>query len=114
MAYKPETMYITPFRPLYPVADSRVNGVPTKAYEEGPLMFCSFKSFGGTERIEKGLTVVEDTAVVECHYDPSITSGCRIKTLDNNRVYEILGTPEDIGMQHKTLRFKVRRVAGDT
>lgn len=113
MAYKPEAMYITPIRPLYPVADSRVNGVPTTNYNEGPLMFCSFKSFGGTERTEKGLTVVEDTAVIEMHYDPSITSGCRIKTLADNKVYEILGTPEDINMAHKTLRFKIRRVAGD-
>ena len=113
--YKPESFYSTPIRILTPVSGGRVNGIPVKTtYIPSPnVYYCSFKSFGGTERAEGGLTVVEDTAVLEMPYDPSITSGCRIITLDNEKTYEILGTPEDINMAHRTLRFKIRKVAGD-
>lgn len=115
MAYKPEHVYRTPIRILTPVSGGRVNGVPVKTtYNAIPNVFyCSFKSFGGTEKTERGVTVVEDTAVIEMHYDPQVTSGCRVEVLENGLIYEILGTPEDINMAHKTLRFKVRRVAGD-
>lgn len=87
-------------------------GSAKKVYpEEGELLFCSFRSFGGTETQVNGMTVIEDTVVIDTWYRPDITSDCRLRT-ENGNIYEILGTPENMGMSNKYLRFKVRRLGG--
>lgn len=90
-------------------------GVPTKAFpspEAGIRFNGSFKTYGGTERDINGLYSIEDTAVVECWYDPAIKSECRVWVADTGKTYEILNDPEDIGLRHQFMRFKVKRIKG--
>lgn len=92
-----------------------VMGVEKKTFpapKDGVRFNGSFKTYGGTERDVNGLYSIEDTATVECWYDPQITGACRVYVPDNGGTYEILGEPEDISLRHQFMRFKVRRYKG--
>lgn len=88
-----------------------VKGSTKKVYTDVGVMFCSFRTFGGTETTSNGVLTVENTAVIETWYSPEITADCRIVTADGG-IYEILGTPENIEMRFKWLRFKIREIRG--
>lgn len=108
--YRPNTVFNVCASLLVPSVVT-VKGVRKKIYalDEEPVN-CSFKSFGGTEKVVNDLLMVEDTAVLETWYDPRITSDCEIE-IDGKR-YEILGTPENINMRNQFMRLKVRAVKG--
>lgn len=91
-----------------------VLGVATKkGYEEQEQIYkCSFKTYGGTEKLQNDLLVIEDTAVITCWYAPEITSDCRIKRLPDGAEFEILNEPENIEMRNFYMQFKVKRVKG--
>lgn len=107
--YRRATMYNVPATLLVPTTVN-VGGVPRKTYVDGDMIFCSFRTFGGTEGKKNDIITVEDTAVIETWYRPDITSGYAIKV--DGKAYEILGTPENIDMRGQVMRFKVRRIAG--
>ena len=87
-------------------------GSTKKIYPTSPVtIFCSFRTFGGTEKVVNDVVVVEDTATIETWYRPDITADCKIQTIDG-KAYEILGTPENLRMEYKTLIFKIRAVKG--
>ena len=112
-AFKPST-FSTAMILLVPTY-SEVMGVPTKAFpapEDGFRFNGSFKTFGGTERDVNGLYTIEDTAQVECWYDPAITSQCRVYLPETGATYEIINEPEDSSMRHQFMKFKVRRLKG--
>lgn len=89
-------------------------GSTKKVYpNNGELIYCNFKTFGGTETTSNGVLVVEDTAVIETWYRPDIKSDCRLQSIDGTK-YEILGTPENICQQNQYLKFKIRGVKGVT
>jgi hypothetical protein len=90
-----------------------VYGVNKKVYEpvEG-VIFCNFKTKGGTEKTVNDILVIEDTAEVVTWYRPDITSDCRIKRLTDNALFEIINEPENIEMRNQFLKFKVRRIKG--
>ena len=114
MSYKPSTPFNVPLLLLIPT-QSQTLGVVTKAYTDSPsvIIYGSFRTFGGTETQSNGALVVEDTATIETWFDPRITADCRIALADNSSaVYEILGTPEDIGMRHQYMSIRARRVKG--
>lgn len=111
MSYKPYVPFNVPLFLLIPNVET-VKGSPKKVYpSQGIMIFGSFRTFGGTERNENGLLVVEDTAVVETWYRPDIKADCRVRDSDGVE-YEILGTPENIGMRNRFLKFKIRAVKG--
>ena len=92
-----------------------VMGVPTKTFpspDKGVRFNGSFKTYGGTERDVNGLYAIEDTAQVECWYDPQIKSDCRVYVSDTGATYEIINEPEDINLRHQFMTFKVRRYKG--
>ena len=91
-----------------------VKGVLQKTFtKEAEPFFCSFKTFGGTEREVNGIIVVEDTATVETWYDPTITADCHICIDGIEGVeFEILGTPENINLRNQYMKFKVRAIKG--
>ena len=112
MSYRPTEPYCTPvelFNPTYEV----IKGVNKKVYpENGELIFCSFKTYGGTEsNVNDQLTVV-DTANIETWYRPDITSASLIKL--GNKQYEVIGEPENIEQRNQFLKFKVRGIKGGT
>lgn len=87
-------------------------GSSKKIYStEGELIYCNFRTFGGTESKSNGVLVIEDTAVIETWYRPDIKADCRLKSIDGT-VYEILGTPENIYQQNQYLKFKIRTIKG--
>lgn len=107
---KPDLPYDTPvmlFNPTY----SDVKGRTVKEYpESGELVFCKFKTYGGTETTVNGVLTVVDTANIETWYRPDITSASQIRL--GAKVYEVMGEPEDIEQRHQILKFKVRGVKG--
>lgn len=108
----------TPCRLIAPTDTKRVNGVdvnlyPTEAEEAAlPIIFANVKSYGGTERVQNGLLVIEDTIVVTTWYRPDITANCRIRVLPGGALYEIINTPENWEMRNQDAVFKARRVRG--
>lgn len=74
-------------------------------------IFCSFKTFGGTETVNNGVIMVQDTAEIVCWYDPRITASCRIE-LENGALYDIIGEPENLDRANVYLKFKAQRVKG--
>ena len=86
-------------------------GSTKKTYKKIADIFCSYRTFGGTEIVSNGVLSVENTAVIETWYTPEITSNSRLATPDGS-MFEILGTPENINMQFQYMRFKIREVKG--
>lgn len=87
-------------------------GSTKKIYpENGELIYCTFKTFGGTEVTSNGVLSIEDTATIETWYRPDIKADCILKNVEG-KPYEILGTPENINMQNQWLKFKVRAIKG--
>ncbi|MBR6503056.1 MAG: head-tail adaptor protein [Clostridia bacterium] len=108
--FKPATPFNVPGQ-YFKCTETMVKGTLKKVYDEiGTTFYCSFRSFGGTERENNGITVVEDTATIETWYDPNLTTNCKVVIGGVN--YEILGTPENVAMRNKWLRFKVRAIRG--
>ena len=111
MSYKINSPLNVPLKLLIPTYVNKL-GVEQKVYpEDGILIFGSFRTFGGTERNVNGLYSVENTATVETWYRPDIKSNCRIK-LENGKIYDILGEPENINMRNQYLRLKLIEVKG--
>ena len=51
-----------------------------KTYSNDEMMIQgSFRTFGGTEKVVNGVLTLENTAVVETFFDPTIKADCRIK-----------------------------------
>lgn len=110
--FKPSTPYATAIELLIPTYQT-IKGVPTKTYpEKGIKLFCSFKTYMGTETTTNDLFTVVDTAHVETWYRPDVKPDCRIKVLQTGDVYEVLGKPENVMMRNQFLKFKVQAVEG--
>ena len=107
--YRPRSPFST-VAELYGCTTERVLGVTAKTYNKIDDIFCSFKTYGGTETTSNGITVVSDTAEVETWYRPDITSSSVIKL--NNKTYEVIGEPENIEMRNQFMKFKVQAVRG--
>lgn len=109
--YKPSPL-TTPAKLLIPTYQT-IKGVKKKVYpEDGELIWCSFKTYGGTEREINEVYSIEDTANVETWFRPDITSDCRIMLVESGATYEILNEPENINMRNQYCKFKVRRIKG--
>lgn len=110
--YKPKNPFITPAKLLFPTYID-VKGTAKKLYPpDGNLIWCSFKTYGGTESDVNGLHSIRDTAVVETWFRPDIAADCAIMLADTGAVYEIIGEPENIEMRNQYCIFKVERVKG--
>lgn len=111
MSYRPSAPFTVPML-LYAPTTVMAKGSTKNTYPEtGETIFCTFRTFGGTEKTVDGVLSVENTAVIETWYRPDIKSDCRLTDV-NGLNYEILGTPEDIEQRHQFLRFKIRAVKG--
>lgn len=110
--YRPKNPFNVPFMLLNPTYE-KVQGKNIATYPEtGEKIQGSFLSFGGTEGIVNGVLSIIDTASVETWYRPDIKADSRLKKLDDGKVYEIKGEPENINCRNQFLKFKVERVRG--
>lgn len=111
MTYKPNIPFTVPMYLLIPETVT-AKGSTKKIYpENGILIYCSFRTFGGTEKVVNGVLSVENTAVIETWYRPDIKSDCILRDL-NGIDYEILGTPENLNVRNQFMRIKIRAVQG--
>lgn len=115
MSYMPSEIkeLQTPIELLIPTY-KEVSGKQKKNYpKNGDLIFCNWKTYGGTESVVDGLLTIIDTADVVTYFRPDIKSDCRVVLLSDNSIYEILGRPENIGQENKYIKFKVRNIGGN-
>ena len=109
--YKPKGPFNVPMFLFVPTT-STAKGSTKKIYPAtGELIYCTFRTFGGTERTNNDVLVVEDTAVIETWFRPDIKSDCKLRDVDEID-YEILGTPENINKRNQYLRFKIKAIRG--
>jgi hypothetical protein len=109
--YRPSGPFNVPMFLLIPQTKT-IKGSTKKVYPDaGELIYCSFRTFGGTERTDNDVLVVEDTAVIETWFRPDIKADCILESVEGLK-YEILGTPENINMRNQILKFKIRAVRG--
>lgn len=108
--YTPTSPFVTPLK-LFTPEWITVKGSTKKVYKDAnAIIFTSFRSFGGTEKVSNGVLITEDTVTIETWYNPKIKADCRLYSGDIP--YEIIGTPEDIECRHQYMRFKIRKVQG--
>lgn len=108
--YRPSEPFTVPFTLLAPETVT-AKGSTKKIYKPVGLIYCSYRTFGGTEITVNGNLVVENTAVLETWYRPDIKASCKLQDTEGNE-YEIIGTPENISMRNQFLKFKIRALAG--
>ena len=102
-----------PFKILIVEEYEKVKGVSQpKSYIEKDTIFCSCKTYGGTEKEINGRYVILDTANIVTWYRPDIQSDCKLKRLSDGAIFEILNEPENIDMKNQFLKFKVQRIKG--
>ncbi len=113
--YKPAMPFNVAMRLLVPTT-TIVKGVEKPVYpdpQESFQFFGSFRTFGGTESNVNEVYSVVDTATIDTWYDPRFKANCRIYVEETGGTYGILGSPEDINMQHQFLKIRVQRLGGD-
>ena len=109
--YAPQVPFNVPARHL-PRTITKVNGVNQESFVEGKGFFCSAKSYGGTEKQVNGVTVIEDTWLIDTWFNPAFKKGDKIRFLDDNCEYEILASPENINRRGQYMRFKAVAIGG--
>ena len=110
--FKPAFPFSTPIELLIP-SYTKQKGARVKTFPSvGIQLYCSWKTYGGTETTTNDLFTVIDTANVETWYRPDIKADCRVRLLSTGDVYEIIGKPENVNMRNQFLKFKVRAVEG--
>ena len=100
---------------LYPVTGTEAKlGVRVNTYaQDGILFFGSFATYGGTERQVNGVYSVEDTATVTTWYRPDFAANGRISLANApDKLYEIVGEPENIEQRNQYTQMRVTRVRG--
>lgn len=118
-SYKPSFPFNVPMVLLVPTTTT-VSGVRKKEFptvrealkNTDNILYCSFKTYGGTERNLNGVYAIEDTANIETWFRPDVESNCRVARAVDGAVYEIINEPENINMMNQFLKFKIRRIKG--
>lgn len=110
--YTPKDPFIVPFNLLVPTKGKTLGQV-TKVFvaSESSPMFCSFKTFGGTEVIIDNILSVQNTGVIESWWTPDFSNDCQIQFLDDMSTWEILNV-ENIDRRNMYARLKVRYIGG--
>lgn len=115
MPYRTAAPFNVAFKLLVPTV-TNVRGARVKDYpapdDVSDVRFCSFRTFGGTERMSNEVYTIEDTATLNTWFDPTITADCRVYVCDTDKTYEVVGTPENIDMRNQYLSIKVRAIGG--
>ena len=116
MAFRPDAIRNrrTPMKLMVVDRYEKIGGVSKPIYKEAdnPIIYCNFKTYGGTETTVNGRYVIEDTATITTIYRPDITSNCQVIRLSDNAMFEVINEPENIEMRNQDLIFKVKRVKG--
>lgn len=110
--YRPKNPFTTSFMILNPTYKEELGKLIPIYPEEGVIVSASFKTFGGTEIVANGVLAVQDTGEVETWYTPDIKKDTHLKCMNDGKVYEVIGTPENIEMRNQFLKLKVNSLRG--
>lgn len=112
--FKPSKKFDVPMLLYTVTGQQKTMGVVKKTYSfTGRLFWGSFATYGGTESTANGIITVEDTATIETTYDPEFTASARIALANApERLYEVIGEPENIEQRNRYTKMKVKRVEG--
>ena len=119
--YRPAAPFDVAFKILKVKSTAVEKGVPVKTYQdptsktEDPqpkTFFGSFRTFGGSESVVNGVLVTYDTATIDTWWRSDITAADRIYMIQTGETYEIIATPENIGMRRQYMQLRVRRIGG--
>lgn len=114
-AYRPAAPFSVAMKLLTPTI-TNARGARVKTYPEPSdvqgVFFGSFRTFGGTERMNNDVFTVEDTATIDTWFNPAITADSQIYICQTSKVYEVIGTPENVDMRNQYMTFKVRAIGG--
>lgn len=113
--YNPVTPFDVAMKLLVPTS-TMVKGVRKDIYpdpeEVTEVFFGSFRTYGGTENMSNDIYTVYDTAVIDTWYNPAITSDCKVYICETGEIYDVISRPENIGMRHQYLQFKLQKIGG--
>ncbi len=112
--FKPSFPFDTAMKLLKPTT-TMVKGVAKKVYSDPAKVEAfngSFRTYGGTENFSNDIYTIFDTATIETWYNPEIKADCQIYICETGQTYNIISPPENIGMRHQFMQFKVERVGG--
>lgn len=102
-----------PFMLINVTEYEKIKGVSQpKSYEEVRVIYCNFKTYGGTEQDVNGRYSIIDTADIVTRYAKDIKSDSRLKRLSDSALFEIMNEPENIDMKNFLLKLKVKRIKG--
>lgn len=103
----------TPFMLINVTGYETIKGVSQpKSFEEVRVIYCNFKTYGGTEKDVNGRYSIIDTAEIVTRYAPDIKSDSKLKRMSDGAVFEIMNEPENLDMKNFLLKFKVQRIKG--
>lgn len=110
--YQPQVPFNVPFTILSGTL-KKVNGVNMVEYiEEGNVYFCSAKAYVGSSKNINDLSAEEDRLTIDTYWIPSLKKNDRIKLLDDNSIWELPVSPENINRRNQWSRFVVVRIRG--
>lgn len=114
-SYRPDVPFNVPIKLLIPTT-IKSKGVNKKVFpspDDAPLIFGSFKTYGGTETTVNNVFTIIDTGILETWYRPDIKGNCRIYLCETGETFEVLGHPENINMRNQYLKCRVQKVGGE-
>ena len=113
--YNPQTPFDVAMKLLKPTS-TMSKGVTKKVFPDPKdvkdVFFGSFRTYGGTENKSNEIFTVYDTAVVDTWYNPEIKSDCQVYICETGEIFEVINRPENIGMRHQYMQFKLQKVGG--
>lgn len=113
--YNPQQPFDVAMKLLIPTSQV-VKGVTKKTYPDPQdvttVFFGSFRTYGGTENRSNEIFTIYDTAVIDTWYNPAITADCRVYICETAEIYDVISRPENIGMRHQYMQFKLQKVGG--
>lgn len=106
--WKPSIQQMSTAIQIQTRTETNVNGQPDIGFSDYASVFCNWKGRGGTESVQSGVPVVEDTADLTMWYIPGISERDLV-LLNHTTPYEITNI-ENVEMRNQYLILKVRRV----
>lgn len=110
--FKVSEQMTTPMR-LMKRQTEKVLGATETTYTEAtdPIIYCNFKSKGGTEAVHNGQYIILETATVQTWYRPDIKKGDRL-ILPDGSAWDIKGNPENVEQRNQLMILKLQNVGG--
>lgn len=110
--YIPQAPFNVPFR-IQKAQITKINGINSLDYiEDKEVYFCSARAYVGTSKNVNDISAEEDTLTIDSYWIPNLKRNDRIRLLDDDSIWELYVSPENINRRNQYARFKVIRING--